>query len=575
MNALLRVTLAVVVTALPVLATAGDDDEGTTTGHVLLGAWFDDEDGSPDAVAEYQPTGGSPALGLMMSTHQSWGSLLIAAHGTHSDQQDGVLSFDLKRALRSETTYTTLLHRLGHDPMTNLEATSNNGKVVFHEDLDPLQEYDLTYRLFEHRTEIQLPNLSAVTLAFEYRDQQRKGHRQAFTTSHCDTCHVTSQSHALDEKTTDATFEAKVGWRGGSLSAALNTRDLRQGIPNLWLTFDDALHPELQVPVFDNRLQYDSAEGVLPVDLWSDIDKDTVRIDLHLNNVAGFVVNGGAVFANTTNRYTGLESDYSGYALNAARRFDNGLRLRWRARAYSIDNDEVWVDTIERTTMAGPHAGNTYEDIYGINYDWRRESTLNREGIESKLDLSYRFSRKAGTLRLAWDFENIDRQYYQVLPGELETTTHKLGLYWKSRPAKGWKVNASLVHASIDNPFMLVDGACSTLESPGYPNPWSPETPQYDDQHQAQIAETTASPSSWDEARLGLSYTSGKTSISASYRLWDGDNRDGHLTDWSRTNQTAMLTLWSAPSEEWEWYLAYAKQESELDAPMCIPIFDG
>jgi hypothetical protein len=574
MKALLRLMLAMVVATLPMLAAAGDD-EGTTTGHVVLGAWADQEEGLPDAVAEYEPTEGGPALGLMLSTHQSWGSMLIAAHGTHADNKDGILSFDIKRVLRSKTSYSNLIHRLGHDPMTNLEATSNNGKVVFHTDLAPQQEYDLTYSLLNHRTEIQLPSLPAMTLAVEYRHQKREGHRQAFTTSHCDTCHITSQPHPISERTSDATFEARVDWQGGSVKAALTSRELRQSYNNLWLTFDDALHPELQVPVFDNRLQYDSAEGIMPVDLWPDIDKDTTRIDLHLDNLGGFVVNGGAVWSETTNRYTGLESEYAGYALNAARRFDNGLRLRWRARVYSIDNDDYWVDTNERTTMAGPHAGSTYEDIYGINYDWWRLSALNRDVLESKIDLSYRISRKAGTLKLMWDYDTVDRDYYQVLPGEFETTTHKLGLFWRARPAKGWKLNASLVHASVDNPYMLVNGACSTLESPGYPNPWSPETPQYDDQHQAQIAETTASPSSWDEAKLGLSYTSGKTTVSASYRLWDGDNQDGDLTDWSRTSETAMLTIWSAPDEIWEWYLAYAKQESALDAPMCIPIFDG
>jgi hypothetical protein len=120
-----------------------------------------------------------------------------------------------------------------------------------------------------------------------------------------------------------------------------------------------------------------------------------------------------------------------------------------------------------------------------------------------------------------------------------------------------------------------VVGACSTLVSPGYPNPWDPGTPQYDDQHQARVAETTASPSSWDEARLNASYSAGSTTFSAAYRWFDGDNDDGDLTDWSRTSQSATLTVWSAPAQTWEWFAAYSWQESQLDAPVCIPIFDG
>ena len=200
---------------------------------------------------------------------------------------------------------------------------------------------------------------------------------------------------------------------------------------------------------------------------------------------------------------------------------------------------------------------------------------MNRDVVESKLDYSYRVSSKAGTIRALWNYSTVDRDNYQVRPGEYDTTTHVLGLVWRARPMKGVKVNAHIKHASIDNPFMLIDGACSTLVSPGYPNPWSPETPQYDDQHQARIGDTTASPSSWDEVKFGASYSAGNATISGSYRYWTGDNNDGDLTDWSRANQTATLTLWSAPTEDYDWYIAYAYQESNLDSNVCIPIFDG
>ena len=71
------------------------------------------------------------------------------------------------------------------------------------------------------------------------------------------------------------------------------------------------------------------------------------------------------------------------------------------------------------------------------------------------------------------------------------------------------------------------------------------------------------------------SHSSGNNTFSASYRYWDGDNTDGDLSDWSRTNHNATVTLWSAPQETWDWYVAYAMQTADLDAPMCTPIMDG
>jgi hypothetical protein len=327
--------------------------------------------------------------------------------------------------------------------------------------------------------------------------------------------------------------------------------------------------------VFDNRLQFDDDINPTIADLWPDIDKDVGRLDLHLNNLGGFVWNAGGVWSETENKYTGLKSEYTGYVINAARLLGKSWRLRWRGRVYSIDNDDYFIDTIERESVAGPHAGLTYEDVYGRNFDYLRQSALNRDVFESKLDLSFRVGRRAGNLRFLWDYETIDREHYQVAVGETETTSNILGVTYRYRPIKGLRLDAELKYAAIDNPFMLINGACSTLVSPRYDNPWQPETPQYEDFHDARIADTTASPSEWGQLRLGASWVTGSSTLSGTYRYWDGSNDDGDLTDWSRSNQTATITFWSMPEERWDWYVALAWQDSQLDSPACIPIFDG
>ena len=570
-----RFTKLLLIVAVAAACPFAIAEEGDTTAEVEIGFRDTDVTDSPALAGEYEPVEDEPVFGIMVSTHQDWGTFLVEFESAHPDDMDASVEFDIHRTVRSHTSYTSLLHRLGHDPLSNLAATSTNGKVVLHSDFDPGADYGFSYSDLSHRTELQFPGASALTLAVGYREQGREGKLQALSTSHCDTCHIKSQTHLLDEETTDGTLEAKVAWRGGSLTGSATTREHRQRFPFVLTQYDDALHPELQVPVFDNRLQYDSDVGPVPADLWPEIDKDTARLDLELHDVAGFAVAGGAVWSETENRYNGLSSDYQGYMLNAARRFDNGIRLRWRGRVYSIDNDDVFIDTIERVSIAGPHAGQTYEDIYGVNYDHWRYSALNRDVAESKLDASYRFGRVAGTLRALWEFETIDRDTYEVLPSETETTRNILGVSWRSRPSSMWRVDASLRHAEIDNPFMLVNGGCSTLVSGQYPNPWDPETPQYDEFHEARIAETTASPSSWDELKAGVTALLGGSTLSATYRWWDGDNSDGDLTDWSRTAQTGTLTYWTAPAPDWELFLAYAWQQSELQAPACIPIFDG
>lgn len=574
MKALTRFVLAALLAALPLAAAAQEQTTESFTGSMEIGARATDVDGSPDKAAEYRSVEQGPVAKLDLASFGDWGSLDLDFKYLAENEMKGGLDFDVKRMVRSHNSYDAFLHRFGHDPMENLEGTSINGKVVRHTDFSPNAEYDVDYSLFHDRTELQFPGFEALTLAVEYRDQKRSGHMQAYTTSHCDTCHIKSQSHRVDEQTTDAKLEAAIGWKGGEIRGSLASRELRQGQSSVDVTFDTALHPELQTPVFENRLQYDSEVGAIPADLWPDIDKDIGRLDLRFGNEGGLALTANGVWSETENRYTGYKADYAGYVATLAARLTNALRLRWRGRVYSIDNDEVYVDTIERVGIAGPQAGLTFEQIYGRNFDHTRYSALDRDALESRLDLSYRLGRN-GTLRGIWDFEAIDRETYEVLPGETETTTNLLGLSYRVRPVKGLRLDAAYKHAEIDNAFMLIDGACSTLESGPYPNPWNPETPQYYDFQEARIAETTASPSSWDKLELGAAWVTGGSTLSGRYVWWDGSNSDGDLSDWSKTSQNATVTWWTPAGESWDWYLGYAYQDSSLDAPACIPVFDG
>jgi hypothetical protein len=549
--------------------------QGNVETQVEVGYYDASVDDSPDMAAEYYDTENGPTVNAVVASHGQTGSLQFIAAYQSEETNAAALDFDVKRTWRSSTDYQKFLHRLGHDPMTNLEATSFNGKVVWHTDLDPDKEYEFNYSAIESRNEVQFKGLQALTIGLDVREQWRKGHAQAYTTSHCDNCHIYSQKHELDENTSDATVSAKVAWKNGFAKASYTARSLTHGTPSVPITFDDALHPELQVPVFDNRLQYDSDVGEVQADLWPDIDKNKTRLDLVFNDVGGFTITGNGVWSQTENKYTNLKADYKGYILTAAKGWKSGWRFRWRGRAYTIDNDDFFVDVNDRPAIAGPHVGQTYEQIYGRNFDFLRRSALNRDAFESRADVSYRLGRKAGTLRFIWNYDTIDRENYQVLPGEFKTTKNLLGASYRARPAKGWNFEANLKYAKVDNAFMIIDGRCSTLVSERYANPWNPETPQYTDFHNARIAEGTASASSWGRADLRLGYSSGTTTIFGKYIYFDGDNNDGDLNDWQRQSNTALVTVWSAPTENWNLYATYSWMKSDLDVPACIPVFDG
>lgn len=567
--------LAALLSALPLAVTAQEDEStNDTTGSIEIGAMWTDVDGSPDKAAEFRTTEAGPVGKVKLSTFQDWGSLDFGVKYLATDENRGYLNFDIGRTVRSHNSYNKFPHRLGHDPMVYLESTSTNGKAVVKDDLNPNQDYGVNYSVFQDRTEFQFAGLKALTLAVEYRDQKRSGHTQAFTTSHCDSCHITSTSHQRDQSTTDATLEALVGFKNMSFRGRFTSRELNEKYNTVDATFDKNLHPELQLPVFDNRMQYDSDVGVVPADLKPDIDKDIARLDFRWASDNGLAITANGVWAETTNQSSGNTADYSGYVANVTKRFKNRLRLRWQGKIYQTDTKSVYIEPIQRVTPAGPQAGTTYYDVYQELFNQDRNSALNRDGLGSKLDASFRLGRH-GTLRGMWNYSYVDREYYEVLPGEKKTTTNLLGVSYRVRPMKGLRLDASLKYADVNNAFMLIDGACSTLVSEPWPNPWNPETPQYQDFQGERIAETTASASSWMKAELGAAWLTGKTTISGKYVYWDGDNSDGDLTDWSKNRTSFTVTAWTPGSADWDWYVGYAYQDMSLDVPLCIPVFDG
>lgn len=565
----------VLVVGLPALLVAQADDDGETTGVLQVGGWDASTSGSPDLVTEYEPDGGGLDLVLSLDSIQGWGATELDGRFRDEYDLDWELAFDVNRSVRSTTTLDRVLHRLGHESLEHFTAVTNHGRLTRHTDLAPRDVYEIDYQLLEHRTEIQPRRLSNLTLAFGYRQQDREGTRQATAVSHCDSCHVVSQSRPIDETTADAALEASWVWSSGRVGASFVSRELETTPTAISLLYDDALHPELRLPLFDNRVQYDSAQGPQPVDQRPDISKEVLRVDAELGQVGGFAVTGEGVWSTTENEMAGLEADYSGFLVTAWRSFAKRWDMRWRGRSYKLESDDVFVDAAEPLGVAGPQAGRTYRQIYGLDPDFLRRSSLDRDVFESKLDAGFDLGKKAGKARFFWEYEEIDRQNYAVAPGQTSSATSVLGVSWRARPRKGWKTRLLVQHGETDDPFMLVNGSFSTLVSPAVPNPFDPAGAQYFESHDARIEDTTASPASWDEAEIRASYTGGDTSLSGSYKWWDGDNSEGDQTDWSRSHQAASLTLWSAPAPQWEWQAAYVWSSTELETPAAIPLFDG
>ena len=580
MKNILIAAIGIALLAVPAVAQIPDtnfeapDPEASTTGNLQAGVWNSDISGNPEIVAPYSPADKTGALLLFtLKSHPTWGKVDAGVQWLDEDYSRSFLNLDIGRTLLTRTTYRRFTPRLGHDPLTYAEAVTAHDRILRHTDTDPDKVYGLEDGILEHRSELQL---GAATVGFNFRDQRRKGAHQTLIISHCDNCHVNSLTRPIDETQQDIGLDAKVAWTKGFLEGSYTKRTLREDVTSIDFLYDRALHPASKLPIFDNRVQFDSLNGPLPVDVRQDTDKDIVKVNVQ-QAAGAFSLTGNGVWSNTENLYTNNKADYKGYFFSAARPFaGKKARVRFRGRYYETDTGDYFFDTVEREGVAGPHAGKTYRDVYGIEVDYLRQSSLNRKVWDLNADVSLKLGRKAGSLTGSWTFKDVNREFYEVASGETTTTTNILGLLWRPRPARGLRFNVGYRHAWVDNPYAVVGGACSDQVTDGpLASPFDPRAAPYYTMRDARIMDTTALAGSWDEVKLRGSYSKNRTLLTALYRYWDGTNTSGNLTDWERTNQTATVTFAWMPATTWDGFVSYNYQRLENSAPGCIAIFDG
>jgi hypothetical protein len=566
------VTALVFAALLSIPATAQE-----VTGFVQVGGHADGTSGSPDRAAEYRSIGSGADEKLNLTLRSDWIFVNIASKARNTDEQAHSLTFDLGRMVRSHTVYTRMPHRLEHDSLANLRGVVGEVKVTGSTDLDPGTRYGIRYDNFTNRNDFQIPALGWLTLTTDYREQWREGHKQSLSLSHCSTCHVQSQGRAIEEHTRDAGLQARATFGKWSVTGVYSERDSGERATDPTRVYELVEQPALRRPLFNDRMQYWSKDGALPYDVTPDTEKKLSRLEIANADLGGFAIAVAGVSSEITNLDTENKVDYDAVSFNLARKVGKSGNFTLRGRSYSIDSTDYFVDTVEPVAVAGTYPGQTYRQRYNYDPDFLRQSAIDRNVIEAQARYQHRLG-KGGTLAASYDARSIDRDNYYVAPGETTTMEQKLKLTWSARPAQGFSLRAAATFADISHPFMSLDAACNpdALQTTSLPSPLAPGSVQYYQIHEARVADLSASPSQYLEARLTGTYQLGASSMAMlSYRYWDGQNDELDLTDWSKQLNAVTATISVAPAEKSELHVAATWAERELETHVCIPLMDG
>jgi hypothetical protein len=181
-----------------------------------LGWWEIWHSGAAIKVAEYEDLNSSVFWSAERLKSDGTYTLDLFAVGTDNESSQADLYFFAPR-MQIDLQYDRFLHRLDHDPLTNL-GLPNSGEEIVGEDLNVGEDY--VVRIQDIRTELRGKLTSNMKYRVKLWLRRKHGERQALGTHHgapgvtdCTTCHVVNQRQTIDwtTATLEPIIETKLG----------------------------------------------------------------------------------------------------------------------------------------------------------------------------------------------------------------------------------------------------------------------------------------------------------------------------------------------------------------------------
>jgi hypothetical protein len=543
-------------------------------------------------VAEYETTGSGPLVGVQWYTSPYEDATLgIRFHLTDNDDFNAGVSVDLGRVFRLEATGDSMLHRLGHDPLTNLQAVADI-KVVRSTDMEPGAQYSITRKLYEIHAEIFPPSVAGLSLRAGYSDQTRKGFKQILTTSHCTSCHTVGQGREVDSSITDAMVGIHFTRGLISLDYELISRTYKDAGAMPTTFYEVGIHPASLGAGFNDRLWFQDgffASGQVP-DLEKTIHKFQVAADFKGGNGLDFTI----VESRTKNTTAGLDFDFTGYRGRYTWRIGDTLKLNLWGKQDKVKSDATSIDLVEMNGLTA--AGVTsYGGTVMTYQNWRRlvesDPTLNFESFtrnsaydrtSTRLGFDTFWRPRRGTaLRLGVRQDTVDRDNTILSDGTGETDTTTVKLNWNERVGENWRFNNSVTMKARDNAYANINGGMRAYD-PLAPFPISPASPknpesvQYYQLYQLRVADLTNTPS--DELRYrgtGTWMPSAKTALNANIRYLNAENDELDYSTMEKDSLGFGVNLWTSPAPKFNFMIGFDHFEQETGVLMAIPLMDG
>lgn len=575
-TAILVLATCLLWVTVPALAEDDDKEKNKPKVSVTLGVRAVETNDSAVRVGEYESLESGATTGFSIEQAGKDAAWLAVFRWLDTDEFDSHFAGDFGRVLRFEASFTRFLHRLEHDPLTNLFAVKSP-KVVSATDHDPGRQYGIVNTEFRSNMTFRHPDVPNLVFTAGFRQQTREGHKQVRASDHCTACHIHGSTTYINQLTQDVVLGGSLKAGRFGFSAEFQGRTFDERGPTPMNTYADVFHPTLGTPIFRDRASFDNTDGPLPFMKVAGNSRWSARFDATYDGAAAGRFNAGFVYTQAENDDTDNTLTFSGVRGSWSRKLTDSVTLGMRTSFYTIDNDDVFVDVVDRTAVAGTYPGLTYSQRWGVATDFTRYSAYNREVLQFDADIAWRLMRNA-LLTIDYRYRNTDRDYFAVTEGgETSTTVNRLKAALSARLSRETRFNASLRYEDTETPFTGVNIAGSISFNPAVvASPLAPGSVQYFQLYAARIVDLTNQPTGLLEFKANLSHRlTDDFSINGSinYQTMENDSLD--YSTWSKDRLNATLSSWFSFGPEFFGTLSWSYHDEETDTLFILPIFDG
>jgi hypothetical protein len=136
----------------------------------------------------------------------------------HTDDQTYFAGIDLQRIVRTQIQANRLLHRMDHDPLTNVDPDPAAQAEFPFLDSNPDDVYSTARTEIINKTDLVLPFLPNFKIISQVRYVHENGQQQARALDMCTLCHVEAKTQGIDQRTRDFILGAEFKVKGVTVS---------------------------------------------------------------------------------------------------------------------------------------------------------------------------------------------------------------------------------------------------------------------------------------------------------------------------------------------------------------------